>query len=192
MKTLTLHHTEMETKNLTVNIAKLKKKCANIKAKNNEVKVKNIEIKIKNTRLKQTLKEHESRFIKLKCNVSLIKKQNLQNKDANILQVPSKTFVTSLPQDIIGNDLAKTLKFVKTIYKKSINLKLLHEVEIIVDILKKQAQKGITSFTINLHLSCDIKTINIVNDQDSKLLYITETINNISWEQKNIKILLKI
>ncbi|RHZ54529.1 hypothetical protein Glove_426g9 [Diversispora epigaea] len=35
-------------------------------------------------------------------------------------------------------------------------------------------------------LSFDIKTVNNVNDQDSKLLHSTETINNISQEQKSI------
>ncbi|CAG8665085.1 4512_t:CDS:1, partial [Diversispora eburnea] len=35
-------------------------------------------------------------------------------------------------------------------------------------------------------LSFDIKTVNNVNDQDSKLLHSTETVNNISQEQKSI------
>ncbi|RHZ88873.1 hypothetical protein Glove_21g45 [Diversispora epigaea] len=84
---------------LIYQIAEFRKECANIKADNIEVKTENIEIKAENMKLKQTLEKYESRFMKLECDVLLIKKQNLQNKDTNILKVPVNLQVPSLHEN---------------------------------------------------------------------------------------------
>ncbi|CAG8637269.1 7952_t:CDS:2 [Diversispora eburnea] len=78
--------TELRKKN--VEISKLQKKYTEVEAKYVIVKGKNIEIKAENMKLKQTLEEHKGRFTKLEYDVSLIKEQNLQDKDANISQLP--------------------------------------------------------------------------------------------------------
>ncbi|RHZ74597.1 hypothetical protein Glove_220g4 [Diversispora epigaea] len=104
---------EEQNSKLVLQVDELRKKFAEIeaenikvKAENAKVKAENIGIKAENTKLKQTLEEHERRFSKLECDVSLIKEQNLQDKDANILQVPVSLQVPIPPE--INSDNTST------------------------------------------------------------------------------------
>ncbi|RHZ46240.1 hypothetical protein Glove_628g18 [Diversispora epigaea] len=77
---------EEQNSKLLAEITNLKKENAEIpelRKKFAEVEAENAKVKAENTKLKQTLEEHESRFTKLECDVSLIKEQNSQDKDTN-------------------------------------------------------------------------------------------------------------
>ncbi|RHZ75720.1 hypothetical protein Glove_212g55 [Diversispora epigaea] len=92
----------------------------------------------------------------------------------------------SLPQDIIVDDSAEVLDFVEKLYKEQV--KPFYENQNLESstILQPISSHSVTASGNNSHLSCDIKTVNNVNDRDSKLSHTTETINDISQEQKNI------
>ncbi|CAG8806144.1 36751_t:CDS:2 [Gigaspora margarita] len=97
-------------------IAELRKKFAEvetenieIKAENAKVKAENIEIKVENTKLKQTLEEHETRFTKLECDISLIKEQNSQGIDTINSQNPINLQVPIFPKINSDNTLIKDI-----------------------------------------------------------------------------------
>ncbi|CAG8612658.1 1072_t:CDS:2, partial [Diversispora eburnea] len=127
-------------------IAKLRKKFVEVETENIEirirnakVKIENIEIKVKNTKLKQILKEYETRFMKLECDVSLIKEQNTQGIDINnsITPITPKQII-SQSVDILASDTPNITNFgislsLIDIYQKletHVKPKLLNDIEI--------------------------------------------------------------